>query len=129
MSVTNNESTEPTASIQATKLAFILPPQTQRSLLTYETKLALPRVLASHSRATSSGRNVFMNEAAVQVKAVFDLSQGGRSTDTNSPLETFASEQLMVLEAQDGSLVIMGLISCKQNYNACILTSLKSVSH
>lgn len=107
MSVTNNESTEPTASIQATKLAFILPPQTQRSLLTYETKLALPRALASHSRATSSGRNVFMNEAAVQVKAVFDLSQGGRSTDANSPLETFASEQLMVLEAQDGSLVIM----------------------
>lgn len=101
MRAANSEST------QDAKLVLLIPPQTQRSLLRNESKLPLPRALASHSRATSSGRNVFMNDAAVQVKAVFDLSQGGRSATVASQQETVDSEQLMVLEAQDGSVVIM----------------------
>lgn len=106
MDSSNSESSNNTDN--KVKLAFLIPSHTQRSPRPSDAKLTLPRALASYSRATSSGRNVFMNDAAIQVDAVFDLSQGGRAADANSSKpELFASQQLMVLEAQDGSLVIM----------------------
>lgn len=99
------DTTDKTASKDA-KLAFLLPHQAQRSARA-SSKLAMPRALASASRAMSHGRTVFMSEAAVQVEQVFDLSQGGRSADATDTQQEFVSGQLMVLEAQDNSIVVM----------------------
>ncbi|HPY39240.1 MAG TPA: hypothetical protein PLM98_01875, partial [Thiolinea sp.] len=92
--------------IKNTKLAFLIPSHSQRSANAYTSKLALPQALATSSRATKASRNLFMSEAAVQVEQVFDLSQGGRSSSSEQTA-AFATEQLMVLEAQDGSIVVM----------------------
>ncbi|MFZ1571018.1 MAG: CHAT domain-containing protein [Thiolinea sp.] len=101
MSTSNDEATKDT------KIAFLVPSQAQRSTSRFNHNLALPRALASHSRASSSGRNVFMSEAALQVDQVFDLSHTGRSAEASDLKQEFVSAQLMVLEAQDGSIVMM----------------------
>ncbi len=98
---TANQPTKPT------KLAFLIPsnPPTQRGMGQVNS-LSLPRALASTTRAQQQGRNLFMSEAAVTVTKNFDLRQGTRSI-AQSTTDNFTTEELMVLEAQDGSVVIM----------------------
>lgn len=100
MSATDKEDPPPT------KVDFLIPSQNQRGLASFRTKLTLPRALASSTRASSSGRNVFMSDAVVQVEQVYDLSLSARAAGFEHTA-AFDKSQLMVLEAQDGSIVIM----------------------
>lgn len=92
---------------KASKLAFLIPsnPPTQRGL-GHISPPTLPRALTSTTRSQQQNRNLFMSEAAVTVTKSFDLRQGTRSTEQSSA-DSFTAEELMVLEAQDGSVVIM----------------------
>lgn len=93
--------------LKSTKRAFLIPsnPATQRGI-TQVNAPTLPRALASATRSQQQGRNLFMSEAAVTVTQSFDLRQGTRSIEQSTAAQ-FTTEELMVLEAQDGSVVIM----------------------
>ncbi|HMT91600.1 CHAT domain-containing protein [uncultured Thiothrix sp.] len=93
--------------LKSTKRAFLIPsnPATQRGI-TQVNAPTLPRALASATRSQQQGRNLFMSEAAVTVTQSFDLRQGTRSIEQSTAAQ-FKTEELMVLEAQDGSVVIM----------------------
>ena len=88
------------------QIEFLIPTQTQRTRLLNSVKLSLPRALASTTRSNTATRNLFLNETNLVVDQVFDLSEGTRSTDSSTPT-SFSNEKLMVLEAQDGSVVVM----------------------
>lgn len=99
MSATDNKPAEDN------QVDFLIPTHVQRTRQ-QPAKLALPRALASTTRAPTTTRNLFLNETALVVEQVFDLSQGIRAADSSTPAR-FVNEKLMVLEAQDGSVVIM----------------------
>lgn len=99
MTTKNNEPIKPAV------VDFLIPATTLRSPELKHNKPTLPRALDSTTRSPQ-GRNVFMSEAAVTITKSFDLHQGTRSLEQSTE-SSFATEELMVLEAQDGSVVIM----------------------
>lgn len=88
------------------ELTFLIPNSSAERGISYFNKPTLPRALAVVTRTTQPERNLFMSETAVKLTQVYDFSRDTRAATHPSPI-AITSEQLMVLEAQDGSVVIM----------------------
>ncbi|MEZ5537295.1 MAG: CHAT domain-containing protein [Thiolinea sp.] len=100
----------------ATTIKFLLPKSiTSRGSGQQPTLHALPRILGGHSRSTDSAHDSFINERAVSVESVYDLSGAGRDGNAQLKSEAIQQNRILVLEATDGTTLIVRADKLKQD--------------
>ncbi len=90
-------------------IQFLLPPASyNRAAGAGPSAAPLPRALGGGpARSAAAGHDVFLHERALSVESVFDVSGVGRAAGARDTQEAVAPQQLVTLEAVDGTTLIM----------------------
>lgn len=113
--------------IKSSGTTFLLPPgSTDRSTQHADKGKVLPRVLGGTTRSAGADRNPFINDRAIDVESVFDLSGAARGASGDSRPQKIGDHQVLTLEASDGTTLIMRADKLKEDL--CRLYPDKAIS-